>query len=219
MVEQTEKRVRGRVRESLRRYFFAGLLVLLPLVITLWFLGWIIGLMDGLLNFLPSSLHPGSYLPFAIPGLGTLFTLGLILLLGFLATSVLTRRLLAVWDRLLSRIPIFRGVYSSVQKLVESIFGHEPRDRRVVLIEYPRNGIYTVGFATGHAGGELERRGGDRLVNVFIPTTPNPTAGFYLLVPEKEVVTLEMTPEEAFKLIVSGGMIAPEEKTKKAAIS
>lgn len=217
MAGQAEKGFWQRLRESLRRYFFAGLLVLLPLVISLWFIGWIIGLMDGILRFLPSWLHPGSYLPFAVPGLGAVFTLILIVFLGFFATSVATRRLVAIWDGFLTRIPIFRGVYTAVQKLVESIFSQEQKDRRVVLIEYPRNGIYTVGFATGLAGGELGRHGDGRLVNVFIPTTPNPTAGFYLLVPENEVKTLEMTPEEAFKLIVSGGMIAPEERAKKTA--
>ena len=212
MAEQIKKGVGTIIRESLRRYFFAGLLVLLPVVITIWFLGWIVGLMDSLFDFLPSSLHPNSYLPIAIPGLGALFTLALILLLGFLATSVVTRRILTLWDYFLGRIPIFRGVYTAVQKLVESIFSQDQSGRQVVLIEYPRRGIYTVGFATGVAGGELERSGDDRLVNVFVPTTPNPTAGFYLLVPEKDVKTLEMTPEEAFKLIVSGGMIKPGEK-------
>jgi len=210
--EQAKKGMIGIVRESLRRYFFSGLLVLLPLVITIWFLGWIVGLMDSVLNLLPLSFHPNSYLPFAIPGLGALVTLASILLLGFLATSVVTRRILTLWDYILSRIPIFRGVYTAVQKLVEAIFSQEQSGRRVVLIEYPRKGIYSVGFATGLAGGELEKRGEDRLVNVFVPTTPNPTAGFYLLVPEKEVQALKMTPEEAFKLIVSGGMIKPGEK-------
>lgn len=212
MREQTKKSVGTVVRESLKRYFFAGLLVLLPLVITIWFLAWIVGLMDSVLDLLPSSLRPNSYLPFAIPGLGALVTLALILLLGFLATSVVTRRLLVFWDRLLGRIPIFRGVYTSVQKLVESIFSQDQSGRQVVLVEYPRRGMYTVGFATGLAGGELERRAQERLVNVFVPTTPNPTAGFYLLVPENEVKSLSMTPEEAFKLIVSGGMIKPGEK-------
>ena len=212
MAAQRKKVAGGIVREGLRRYFFAGLLVLLPLVITIWFLGWIISLMDSVLDLLPFSFHPNSFLPFAIPGLGALFTLASIFLLGFLATSVVTRRLLTLWDRLLSRIPIFRGVYISVHKLVETIFSQEQSGRKVVLIEYPRKGIYTVGFATGLAGGELEKRGEERLVNVFVPTTPNPTAGFYLLVPEKEVQTLAMTPEEAFKLIVSGGMIRPGEK-------
>jgi uncharacterized membrane protein len=198
------------LKENLRRYFFAGLLVLLPLVITLWLLGWIISLMDGLLDILPAALRPSTYVP--IPGLGAIITLSLIVFLGFLATSVLTRRALAVWDGFLIRIPIFRGVYTAVQKLVENIFSREPGDRRVVLVEYPRKGIFTVCFATGYATGELARFSEERLVNVFVPTTPNPTAGFYLLVPEREVVTLQMTPEEAFKLIVSGGMLSPEEK-------
>jgi uncharacterized membrane protein len=199
-------------KERLRRYFIAGLLVLLPLVITVWLLGWIIGLMDGLLDILPASLHPSTYLPFAVPGLGALITLSLILFLGFLATGVFTRRALRVWDGLLIRIPVFRGVYSSVQKLVETIFSQEQDGRRVVLFEYPRKGIFTVGFATGYASGELAKYSEDRLVNIFVPTTPNPTSGFYLLVPERDIVTLEMTPEEAFKLIVSGGMISPEAK-------
>jgi uncharacterized membrane protein len=210
---KVKRAVRMTLKERLRRYFFAGLLVLLPLVITVWLLGWIIGLMDGLLNVLPRSLHPSTYLPFAVPGLGALITLMLILFLGFLATGVFTRRALGVWDSLLIRIPVFRGVYTSVQKLVETIFSQEHDGRRVVLFEYPRKGIFTVGFATGYAGGELARHSEDRLVNIFVPTTPNPTAGFYLLVPERDIVTLEMTPEEAFKLIVSGGMISPEEKS------
>lgn len=202
-------------KEDLRRYFFAGLLVLLPLVISLWLIGWIIGLMDSLLDILPAAARPSTYVP--IPGLGAIITLSLIVLLGFLATSVVTRRALAVWDGFLVRIPIFRGVYTAVQKLVENIFSQENGARRVVLVEYPRKGIFTVGFATGYAAGELARFSEDRLVNVFVPTTPNPTAGFYLLVPEREVVTLRMTPEEAFKLIVSGGMISPEERAALAA--
>jgi uncharacterized membrane protein len=201
------------LKERLRRYFFAGLLVLLPLVITVWLLGWIVGRMDGLLDILPASLHPATYLPFAVPGLGALITLLLILFLGFLATGVFTRRVLAFWNRCLIRIPIFRGVYKSVQKLVETIFSQEQDGRRVVLFEYPRKGIFTVGFATGYASGELAKHSEERLVNIFVPTTPIPTSGFYLLVPERDIVTLEMTPEEAFKLIVSGGMISPEEKT------
>ncbi|HEY2987427.1 MAG TPA: DUF502 domain-containing protein [Candidatus Binatia bacterium] len=199
------------LKERLRRYFFAGLLVLLPLVITVWLIGWIISLMDGLFDILPTILRPSTYVP--IPGLGAIFTLALIVFLGFLATGVVTRRALAVWDGFLIRIPIFRGVYTSVQKLVENIFNQEQEDRRVVLFEYPRKGIFTVGFATGYASGELARHSEDRLVNIFVPTTPNPTAGFYLLVPERDIVTLQMSPEEAFKLIVSGGMISPEEKS------
>lgn len=204
-----------RLQEGFRRYFFAGLLVFLPLAITLWFLGWIIGLMDSVLDFLPAPLHPNSYLPIAIPGLGALFTLGLILLLGFFTTGVVTRRLLTVWEGFLTRIPVFRGIYTSVQKLVASLFGPDQGSRRVILIEYPRKGIYTVGFATGQARGELGRKSEDRLINVFVPTTPNPTSGFYLLVPEKDVIPLDMTLEEALKLITSGGMIVPEDRPRE----
>lgn len=212
MVEEIKKRVKGKLRENLRRYFFAGLLVFLPLVITLWFLSWIIGLMDGLLNVLPSWVHPNFYLPFAIPGLGALFTLGLILFLGFLTTGVATRKLLAVWDGLLVRIPVFRGIYTAVQKLVETFLGQSNSGRQVVLIEYPRKGIYTIGFAMGPAWNVLEKVSEDRLLNIFVPTTPNPTSGFYLLVPEKDVVPLEIGMEDALKLIASGGLITPELK-------
>lgn len=212
MVEEIKKRVKGKLRENLRRYFFAGLLVFLPLVITLWFLSWIIGLMDGLLNVLPSWVHPNSYLPFAIPGLGALFTLGLILFLGFLTTGVATRRLLAIWDGLLVRIPVFRGIYTAVQKLVETFLGQSNSGKQVVLIEYPRKGIYTIGFAMGPAWNVLEKGSADRLLNIFVPTTPNPTSGFYLLVPAKDVVPLEIGMEDALKLIASGGLITPEQK-------
>ncbi len=196
-------------KERLRRYFFAGLLVVLPLVITVWLLGWIVRVMDGFLDVLPEMARPRTYLP--IPGLSAIITLSLVVFLGFLATRAVTRRALAAWDGFLIRIPVFRGVYSAVHKLVEHIFSQENGTRRVVLVQFPREGIFTVGFATGYAAGELRRFSEDRLVNVFVPTTPNPTAGFYLLVPERDVITLQMTPEEAFKLIVSGGMISPAE--------
>jgi uncharacterized membrane protein len=206
-----------RLQERLRSYFFAGLLVFLPLVITLWFLGWVIGLLESISEYLPVSLRPHAYLPFAIPGIGALVTLVFILLLGLLTTSVVTRRLLVVWEGLLNSIPIFRGVYGSVRKLAESIFSGNGENRRVVMIEYPRKGMYTVAFATGFAANEMGRQAGVRLVNVFVPTTPNPTSGFYLLVPEAEVYNLDISAEQALKLIASGGMIAPEKSAQAKA--
>lgn len=202
------------VREILQRYFLAGLLVFLPVVITLWFLGWVIALMDGLLDVLPAQVHPNSYLPFAIPGLGAVFTIGLILFLGFLTKGVATRRFLAAWDRLFVQIPIFRGVYTAVQKLVETFLGQSQANRQVVMIEYPRKGVYTVGFAMGRAWSELEKHNEAPLVNVFIPTTPNPTSGFYLLVPANDLAPLNISMEEALKLIASGGLITPDDKNK-----
>ena len=214
MADDTQKRMKINVREILQRYFLAGLLVFLPVVITLWFLGWVIGLMDGLLDVLPARLHPNSYLPFAIPGLGAVFTIALILFLGVLTRGVATRRFLAAWDKVFVQIPIFRGVYTAVQKLVQTFLGQSQTNRQVVMIEYPRKGIYTVGFAMGRAWHELEKKNEAPLVNVFVPTTPNPTSGFYLLVPTNEVAPLNMSMEEALKLITSGGLITPDDRNK-----
>ncbi len=214
MADDTQKRMKINVREILQRYFLAGLLVFLPVVITLWFLGWVISLMDGLLDVLPARLHPNSYLPFAIPGLGAAFTIGLILFLGVLTRGVATRRFLAAWDRIFVQIPVFRGVYTAVQKLVQTFLGESQTNRQVVMIEYPRKGIYAVGFAMGRAWHELEKKNEAPLVNVFVPTTPNPTSGFYLLVPANEVAPLNMSMEEALKLITSGGLITPDDRNK-----
>jgi uncharacterized membrane protein len=214
VADDTQKRMKINVREILQRYFLAGLLVFLPVVITLWFLGWVISLMDGLLDVLPARLHPNSYLPFAIPGLGAAFTIALILFLGVLTRGVATRRFLAAWDRIFVQIPVFRGVYTAVQKLVQTFLGQSQTNRQVVMIEYPRKGIYAVGFAMGRAWHELEKKNEAPLVNVFVPTTPNPTSGFYLLVPANEVAPLNISMEEALKLITSGGLITPDDRNK-----
>jgi uncharacterized membrane protein len=208
-------KARVRLRESLQRYFLAGLLVFLPVVITLWFLGWVIGLLDGLLDVFPAGVHPNTYLPFAIPGLGAIVTVTLIVFLGILTRGVATRRFLAAWEKIFVKIPIFRGIYTAVQKLVQTFLGQSQNSRQVVMIEYPRKGIYTVGFAMGRAWQELERKQDAQLVNVFIPTTPNPTSGFYLLVPTTEISPVNMTMEEALKLITSGGLITPEDKSRR----
>jgi uncharacterized membrane protein len=205
-------KVKTRWSESLRRDFLAGLLVFLPVAVTLWFIGWVIGLLDSVLDVLPDALHPNAYLPFAIPKLGAVVTLLLILFLGVLTRGVATRRFLGAWESLFIQIPVFRGVYSAVQKLVQTFLGQSNAHRQVVMIEYPRAGIFTVGFAMGRAWSHLEEKKNSQLVNVFVPTTPNPTSGFFLLVPSSEVTLLNMTMEEALKLITSGGLITPDEK-------
>jgi uncharacterized membrane protein len=215
VAEEEPLKVRVRVRESLQRYFLAGLLVFLPVAITLWFLGWVIEMLDSVLDVLPSKLHPNSYLPFPIPRLGAIVTLVLILFLGILTRGVATRRFLAAWEKILIQIPVFRGIYTAVQKLVQTFLGQSQANRQVVMIEYPRKGLYAVGFAMGRAWRELEKRNNNaQLVNVFVPTTPNPTSGFYILVPVNEVAPLDMTIEEALKLITSGGLITPDDRNK-----
>ena len=134
------------------------------MVITLWFLGWVIGLLDGLLDVFPAGVHPNTYLPFAIPGLGAIVTVTLILFLGILTRGVATRRFLAAWENIFVKIPIFRGMSTAVQKLVQTFLGQSQNSRQVVMIEYPRKGIYTVGFAMGRAWQELERKQDAQLV-------------------------------------------------------
>ena len=212
MTEEAATKPKQRWRDSLRGYFLSGLLVFLPVAITLWVVGWVIELLDGVLAVLPDVFHPNTYLPVPIPRLGAVVTLALILFLGILTRGVATRRFLAAWDKVLGRIPVFRGVYTAVQKLVQTFLGQSQTQRQVVMIEYPRKGIFTVGFAMGRAWHGLERQNESPLVNVFIPTTPNPTSGFYLLVPAHEVSPLSMSMEEALKLITSGGLITPDDR-------
>jgi uncharacterized membrane protein len=207
-------KARTRWTESLRSHFLAGLLVFLPLAITLWFIGWVINLLDSVLAVLPDALHPNSYLPFAIPKLGALVTLLLILFLGFLTRGVATRRFLAAWENVFIQIPVFRGVYTAVKKLVQTFLGQSNAQRQVVMIEYPRSGVFTIGFAMGRAWSHLEDKKSAQLVNVFIPTTPNPTSGFYLLVPTHEVTPLNLTMEEGLKLITSSGLITPDDRPR-----
>ncbi|HEX5607505.1 MAG TPA: DUF502 domain-containing protein [Candidatus Binatia bacterium] len=200
--------------DSLRSHFLAGLLVFLPLAITLWFIGWVINLLDGVLAVLPDALHPNSYLPFAIPKLGAVVTLLLILFLGFLTRGVATRRFLGAWEKVFVQIPVFRGIYTAAQKLVQTFLGQSNAQRQVVMIEYPRSGVFTIGFAMGRAWSHLEDKKNAQLVNVFIPTTPNPTSGFYLLVPTDEVTPLNLTMEEGLKLITSSGLITPDDRAR-----
>jgi uncharacterized membrane protein len=215
VADEVPTKVKSRWSDSLRRYFLAGLLAFLPLAITLWFIGWVIDLLDSVLAVLPDALHPNYYLPFAIPKLGAFVTLLLILFLGVLTSGVATRRFLAAWESLFIQIPGFRGVYIAVQTLVQTFLGQSNAQRQVVMIEYPRVGIFTVGFAMGRAWSHLEDKKNAQLVNVFVPTTPNPTSGFYLLVPSNEVTPLNMTMEEALKLITSSGLITPPDDKNK----
>ena len=204
----------ARLRAALRRYFVAGILAFAPLAITLWAIAWIVQwlgnlLLPGLLSLLVPSLGELPQLPLV----GLIFTLVVIFLTGVIVRHLFGAELLRAWERLLSRVPVARTIYGGVKQLLEAIFTRNQQSRfnRVVLIEYPRKGIYAIAFTTGPARGRVQDATTRQMINCFLPTTPNPTSGFYLLVPDDEVIEISLSVEEAFKLIMSAGLVSPEE--------
>lgn len=197
--------------EIVRRDFVAGLLALAPLGVTIWVIGWVIAFLDNLL--LPRILRLfGLEEAARTPFLGVIFSVVVIVLFGILVRNLLGQRMLAIWENWMTRIPVARGIYGSVKQLVETIIqtkGHE-QFRRVVLVEYPRKGMYGLGFVTNRVKGLLPGHADEELTSIFIPTTPNPTSGFYLLVPEADLIDVDLSVEEAFKLIMSAGLVVPE---------
>ncbi|ABA89067.1 membrane protein of unknown function DUF502 [Syntrophotalea carbinolica DSM 2380] len=204
------------LRKKLRRYFFAGLLVLVPVGLTIVVVRWIVSLMDGLLvRMLPLRWQPEQLFGFAVPGLGVVLTFLLIIFTGVLATNYFGHKLVRASEKLVYRIPLVKGIYTLFKQVADTVLSSDRQGfRKVVLIEYPRKGLWSIGFVTGVSEGELQRITARRVINVFIPTTPNPTSGYYILVPEEDTCVLGMTVEEAFKLIVSGGMVSPPDRYK-----
>jgi uncharacterized membrane protein len=206
------RRLWSRLVEGARRYLVAGVLAFAPLAITIWAIAWIIERLDNLL--LPRVLSlflPAVQEPPRIPLLGALFTLLVIILLGIVARHMFGGQMHRAWERLLSRVPVARNIYGGVKQLFDAIFSTDrvSRFHRVVLIEYPRKGIYAIAFTTGPARGPIQAATESHMINVFLPTTPNPTSGFYLLVPEQEVITVDLSVEEGFKLVMSAGLVTP----------
>lgn len=200
-----------KVRAGFRRYFIAGLLVVAPLYLSYYILSIMVRFADRIIAFLPEKFHPDTYLPFHIPGLGIIITILLLLLVGVFATNLFGRKLLHWWEKILARIPLIRTVYTGTKQFIETFFvTNRGGFRGVVLIEYPRKGIYSVGFVTGPSKGEVQTLTQRKVLNIFLPTTPNPTSGWYMLIPEEDTIPLKMSVEEAFKLIISGGMVTPE---------
>ena len=198
----------------LRRYLIAGLLVWVPLVITVVVIRSLVGFMDQSMLLLPKEWRPEALLGYPIPGLGLVLTVTIVVMTGLLAANLFGRRVVAAWESLLARIPLVRSIYSAVKQVAETIFAANGEAfRKVLLIEYPRRGIWTLAFQTGTATGEIQRRTEAEVITVFVPTTPNPTSGFIMMIPKNEVMELEMSVEDALKLVVSLGVVAPRETT------
>ncbi len=195
----------------LRTYFFAGVIVTAPVSITL-YLAWLfIDFVDSRVTpLIPAKYNPETYLPITIPGLGLLVVFIVMVLIGALAAGYVGRAMVHWGELLLARMPVLRNVYSALKQIFETVFAERSTAfRQVVLIEYPRKGCWAMGFATGTTKGEVQDLIEDEVVNVFLPTTPNPTSGYLLFLPKRDVTFLEMTVEEGIKMVISGGVVTP----------
>ena len=189
----------------LRNYFITGVVVLIPIGFTLYLTKFLIGISS---KIIPENINPNSYLPYAIPGIEILISIFFITIVGGLSLSFLGKRILKLIDDLFKKIPVLRTIYSAILQMTESFSNKDNDKKSVVLVEYPRKGVWAVGFATKENKGEMSEKTNKKLINVFIPTTPNPTSGFLLMFPLDEVIHLNMTFEEASRFIVSAGTAA-----------
>lgn len=203
---------------TLKTYFLTGLLVLVPLAITLWVLGLIIGTMDETLTLLPQAWRPQALLGFNLPGIGALLTLAFIFVVGLFAHNFIGQKLVQWWEALLAHIPVVGPLYTSVKQVSDTLLSSSGNAfRRAVLIEYPRRDSYTIAFLTGAPGGDVATHLQGDYVSVYIPTTPNPTSGFFLMLPRVDVIELDMTVDVALKYIVSMGVVAPASSVRRPA--
>ena len=194
----------------MRKYFITGLLVLVPLAITLWVLNLIIGTLDQSLLLLPPQWRPELLLGFNLPGVGTILTLVIIFITGVVTRNFIGNRLLMLWELLLQRIPVVSSIYSSVKQVSDTLFSSSGNAfRKALLVQYPRDGIWTIAFQTGVPGGDVRNHLTGDYVSVYVPTTPNPTSGFFLMLKREDTIELNMSVDEALKYIVSMGVVAP----------
>ena len=201
-----------------RRYFITGLLIWIPIAITLWLLNFVVSTLDLSLSLLPAHWQPERFLGQKLPGIGALLTLLVIFLTGVLTANFLGQRLVRIWERVLARIPIVNTVYSSVKQVSDTLLSPQGNAfRKAVLVEYPRRGSWTIGFLTGTPALEVRRQIDDDMVSLYVPTTPNPTSGFFLMVPRADTRELDMSVDEALKYVVSMGVVIPTDRSASVA--
>jgi len=202
--------------QLIKRYFITGLLIWVPLVITAWVLSVVISALDQSLRLLPQAIHPQNLFGFVIPGAGAVVTLLMIFLTGLLAANIIGQKLVIWWERLLARIPVVNSVYNSVKQVSDTLFSPNGNAfRQALLVQYPRQGSWTIAFLTGKPGGDVLNHLKEAYVSVYVPTTPNPTSGFFLMMPARDVIELDMTVDEALKYIISMGVVSPAPRAIK----
>lgn len=202
----------------MRKYFITGLLILVPLAITLWVLNLVIGTMDQSLLLLPERWRPEAIVGFHIPGVGTILTLLIIFFTGLATRNFIGNKVVKAWEALVTRIPVVNSIYSSVKQVSDTLFSSSGNAfRKAVLVQYPREGSWTIGFLTGVPGGDVRNHLVGDYISIYVPTTPNPTSGFFIMVPRADTVELDMSVDEALKYIVSMGVVAPGSPDKSTA--
>lgn len=200
----------------MKKYLITGLLVLVPLVITIWVLKSLIGVMDQSLLLLPEKWHPHTLFGMDIPGFGVIVTFGIVFLTGIIATNFFGMQIILLWEKILQRLPVVKSIYSSVKQVSDTLFSDSGNAfRKAVLIQFPREGAWTIAFLTGTPGGDVAHHLAGDYVSVYVPTTPNPTGGYFLMLPKADVIELEMSVDEALKYIISMGVVAPASKLPK----
>ena len=199
----------------MKKYFITGLLVLVPLFITVWVLSSLIGMMDQSLLLLPESWRPKAQLGLEIPGIGAILTLLIIFVTGVVATNFFGQQLILVWESLLARVPVVKSIYASVKQVSDTLFSDSGNAfRQAVLVQFPREGAWTIAFITGTPGGDVANHLVGDYVSVYVPTTPNPTGGYFLMMPRADIKPLDMTVDAALKYIISMGVVSPPAKPK-----
>ena len=202
---------------SVRRWLLAGLLVLVPLAITLGVLNWIVGTLDQTLLILPGAWHPDKLLGFHIPGFGVLLMLAIVLVIGAVTSNFFGKRLVQWGNSLLSRIPIVRSIYSSVKQVSDTLFSENGNAfRKALLVQWPREGVWTIGFLTGLPGGDVVNHLPGDYVSVYVPTTPNPTGGYFVMLKRADCIELQMSVDEALTYVISMGVVVPAKRAGKA---
>lgn len=208
------KRVRGQL---IKRYFITGLLIWVPLGITAWVVSLIAGAADQSLRLLPAAIHPHNLIGFDIPGAGIVVTLVIIFITGLLAANFIGQRLVNWWERLLARIPVVNSIYNGVKQVSDTLFSSSGMAfRQPLLVQYPHQGVWTIAFLTGEPGGDVVNHLKEEHVSVYVPTTPNPTSGFFLMLPKSQVIELDMDVDQALKYIISMGVVAPPTQPKRS---
>lgn len=203
---------------ALRRWLFAGLLVLAPLGITLWVLQWIIGTLDQTLLILPGAWQPDRLLGFRLPGLGVLLALAILLVVGAITSNFVGRKLVSWSDSILHRIPVVRSIYSSVKQVSDTLFSPSGNAfRTAVMIEWPRPGMWTIALVTGTPGGDVVNHLPEDFVSVYVPTTPNPTGGYFVMLRRSDCIELKMSVDEALRYVISMGVVVPSAPAVPAA--